>query len=81
MPSNLQQTISDQIRVLTDDEMEKVLSYVNGLRQAKNGTDVKPISVIFEELSSEIPFDEWSELPTDGADNHDHYLYGSSKNS
>jgi len=36
----------------------------------------RPISEIFEELSSQIPLEEWAELPRDGAEQHDHYLYG-----
>ena len=79
MSASLQNTINEQIRVLTEDEMRRVLNFVNGLRKENTLSGVKPISVIFEELSSEIPFDEWSDLPSDGAENHDHYLYGAPK--
>ncbi len=79
MPANLQQTIQEQIRVLSEDEMRLVLSFVNGLRKEKPSSRAKPISAIFEDLSSELPLKNWRELPTDGAENHDHYLYGAPK--
>lgn len=41
----------------------------------------RPISEIFAELSSQLPLEEWAELPRDGAEQHDHYLYGSRKRS
>ena len=79
MSANLQQTIQEQIRVLSEDEMRLVLSFVNGLRKEKPFSRAKPISEIFEDLSSELPLENWSELPPDGAENHDHYLYGAPK--
>jgi len=79
MSANLQHTIQEQMRVLSEEEMRQVLNFVNGLRKEKAASQVKPISAIFEELSNEIPLDEWRELPSDGAENHDHYLYGAPK--
>ena len=52
---------------------------MQNLRKEKKNGHAKPISAIFENLSDEIPLDEWKELPSDGAENHDHYLYGSPK--
>jgi hypothetical protein len=79
MSVNLQQTIEEQMRVLSEDDMRQVLNFMNGLRKEKNSSQTKPISAIFENLSSELPLEEWSELPSDGAENHDHYLYGAPK--
>jgi uncharacterized protein (DUF1778 family) len=39
----------------------------------------KPIYQIFDNLSKTISAEEWQKLPEDGAENHDHYLYGSPK--
>lgn len=64
---------------LEDEEVVKVLDFMKDLRKEKKAKKAKPISAIFEELSSEIPLEDWKELPTDGAANHDHYLYGSKK--
>jgi hypothetical protein len=38
-----------------------------------------PIEDILAELASEIPKEEWDNLPSDLTDNLDHYLYGSPK--
>lgn len=80
MSANLQQIIQEQIRVLSDDEIKKVLDFVQNLRKEKKPFPAtKSISAIFRELSDQIPFEEWNELPSDGAENHDHYLYAAPK--
>jgi len=39
----------------------------------------KPIWEEFEEIAASIPNGEWAKLPVDGADQHDHYIYGTPK--
>lgn len=39
----------------------------------------KPIWEVFQEISATIPDEEWAKLPTDGAEQHDHYIYGTPK--
>jgi Arc/MetJ-type ribon-helix-helix transcriptional regulator len=36
----------------------------------------RPIWEVFEEISASIPDEEWARLPVDGAEQHDHYIYG-----
>ena len=79
MAVNLQQTIQQEMRVLSEDEMHQVLNFVTALQRQRKPTEVKPLSAIFEELSNELPLEQWRELPADGAENHDHYLYGAPK--
>ena len=79
MAVNLQQTIQQEIRVLSEEEMHQVLNFVTALQRQRKPAQVKPLSAIFEELSNELPLEQWSELPADGAENHDHYLYGAPK--
>ncbi len=81
MSVNLQQTIQEQIQVLSEDEMKRVLDFMKNLRKDEKKQQAKPISAIFEDLSNEISLEEWEELPSDGAENHDHYLYGAPKKS
>ena len=81
MSVNLSEMIQERMRVLSEEEMQQVLTFVNSLLTAKRTRHTKSISAMFEELSSEIPFEEWRELPSDGAENHDHYLYGAAKTS
>jgi hypothetical protein len=40
---------------------------------------VRPLWQIAEEISARVPLEEWEKLPADGAEQHDHYLYGSPK--
>jgi hypothetical protein len=39
----------------------------------------KPIWERIQEIAAEIPREEWDKLPHDGAEQHDHYLYGAPK--
>ncbi len=79
MAVNLRHAIQEQIQVLSEGEMRQVLNFVLSLQKAKQGSQVKPVSAIFEELSNQVSLEEWRELPADGAENHDHYLYGAPK--
>ena len=40
---------------------------------------VRPIEDILAELAAQVPQEEWERLPSDLADNLDHYLYGTPK--
>ena len=39
----------------------------------------KPIWEEFEEIAADIPDEEFLKLPVDGAEQHDHYIYGTPK--
>jgi Arc/MetJ-type ribon-helix-helix transcriptional regulator len=39
----------------------------------------KPIWEVFGEITASIPEEEWAKLPNDGAEQQDHYLYGTPK--
>jgi Arc/MetJ-type ribon-helix-helix transcriptional regulator len=39
----------------------------------------KPIWEEFEEIAAGIPHEEFLKLPVDGAEQHDHYIYGTPK--
>lgn len=41
----------------------------------------KPIWEILQEVLGPVPLEERDKVPHDGAENHDHYLYGSPKRS
>ena len=45
----------------------------------QNGVSSRPLWEIAEEISAQVPLEEWEKLPADGAEQHDHYLYGSPK--
>ena len=83
MSANIEQAILDKLHTLPDTKQREVLAMVEALsekdREAVSEETHRSIGEIFEELSSQIPLEEWAELPSDGAEQHDHYLYGSPK--
>jgi hypothetical protein len=83
MAANLENTIQEKVKALPPEKQQRVLSLVEELLKEKNGEQVsvlgRPLWEIAEEISSQIPVEEWEKLPPDGAEQHDHYLYGSPK--
>ncbi len=55
---------------------EVVISIADATPQAKGK---ESILEMFERLRSSVPPDTWDNLPTDGAKNYKHYLYGHPK--
>ncbi len=60
-------------------EQERTQPQQTGARPAEAATKHKPIWEEFEEISASIPNEEWARLPVDGAEQHDHYIYGTPK--
>jgi Arc/MetJ-type ribon-helix-helix transcriptional regulator len=46
------------------------------VQKAADGTGVKPIGEIIDELMSDVPDEVLDRLPVDGAVQHDHFIYG-----
>lgn len=57
-----------------------MLSIVEEMLSENETTDsavsARPLWEIIEKISSQVPLEEWKKLPADGAEQHDHYLYG-----
>lgn len=83
MSAHLEQSILEKIQGLPDDKQREVLALVDEMlkqgQEPQPRESSRPIWEIITELSSEIPMEEWAKLPADGAEQHDHYLYGSPK--
>lgn len=82
MSANLEQAILEKIQALPDKKQEEVLALVDEMLkedQKRPRENVRPIWEIIEELSAQVPMEEWEKLPSDGAEQHDHYLYGAPK--
>jgi Arc/MetJ-type ribon-helix-helix transcriptional regulator len=47
--------------------------------QAEPSAEHRPIWEEFAEIAASIPDEEWAKLPVDGAEQHDHYIYGTPK--
>ena len=60
--------------------LEEILDFILFKKQRyQTPTDYKPIWEVAAELTSDIPQEILETLPTDGAEQHDHYLYGTPK--
>jgi hypothetical protein len=83
MSANLEQTILEKLQALPDNKQEEVLALVDEMlketHEPSTPKNVRPIWEIITELSAQVPMEEWEKLPTDGAEQHDHYLYGAPK--
>jgi hypothetical protein len=75
MPNDLTQIVAEKMQVLPIEEQQKVVEFVDLLSTPKKQTLLEKLAVI----SSRVPDEIWETLPTDGAKNIDHYLYGSPK--
>jgi hypothetical protein len=84
MAANLERIIQERVRALPLDKQQKVLALVEEMlcedeQEPERPKDSRPIWEIIDEISRQAPPGTWDDLPTDGAINHDHYLYGAPK--
>ena len=83
MAANLENTIQEKVKALPPEKQQRVLSMVEEMLSEREATQdrvlVRPLWEIAEEISSQVPLEEWKKLPADGAEQHDHYLYRSPK--
>jgi hypothetical protein len=80
MSRNIEEAVVEKLRVLSLDQQREVLQFVENLAERHSANRVgRPIWEVIREISAEVPDEEWAKLPTDGAERHDHYLYGSPK--
>ena len=82
MSANLERAILEKLQALPDEKQEEVLALVDQMLREERpqfGEKARPIWEIITELSAQVPMEEWETLPSDGAEQHDHYLYGSPK--
>jgi hypothetical protein len=86
MPASIEESLIEKLRGLPLEKQQEVLEFVEKLdRQETRETsqaepkDRMPIWDRIREISADVSDEEWAKLPTDGAEQHDHYLYGSPK--
>ena len=77
MSTNLEQVIFERVRALPVAQQEEVFKFVERLAAPADAR--RPLSEIAAELMKDVPPEATDQLPTDGAENHDHYLYGPPK--
>ena len=73
----VEEQIVDKIRTLSDKDQEDVLRYVD--RVLSNERRPKTLGEKIMDIVADVPDEVWDRLPTDGAEQHDHYIYGTRK--
>ena len=74
MQTDVVQTIVEKVKVLSTEQQEKVLEFVENLKPEK-----RTPWQIWQEHLKDIPDEEFDKIPTDASQNLDHYLYGAPK--
>ena len=74
MKADLPDRISRTVKTLPREKQEEVLAFAESLAP-------RPLTLleIVKEIEETIPDEVLAKLPVDGAENHDHYLYGAPK--
>jgi hypothetical protein len=78
MSSRDVETLIEKVRALPLDKLEEVISFVESIARPEQ----QPAKTIWEEIrdiTRDVPDEVWERLPRDGAEQHDHYLYGAPK--
>ncbi len=73
----LREEVIQHVKTLPDDQVREVLRFVESLHasdQPSRSIEDR-IAMIVSEESEEV----WENVPTDGAQHHDHYIYGRPK--
>jgi putative addiction module CopG family antidote len=71
------EVVEESLRLLRERESDDVSEARPAVEDEP--TRRKPIWEVFEEITKGIPEEEWAKLPIDGAEQHDHYIYGTPK--
>lgn len=89
---NNKQKLLQEIEETPEDVIEEVLNFLiftksryqekiikNKIQSDINKSNSRPIWELAQEIAKNIPDEVLNQLPTDGAAQHDHYLYGTPK--
>jgi hypothetical protein len=82
MTTDIEMSFIEKFRALRPDQQRRVADFVDSLTEASPSSHAGNARHIWEELtelSARVPTEVWQDVPVDGAEQHDHYLYGSPK--
>ena len=75
--NGLRQEVIQEMETLPEDQVQDVLRFIKSLRQTPRST--RSIGEKIDAIVDEAPDDIWKNVPADGAEQHDHYIYGAPK--
>lgn len=76
--STVEQTILEKLRILPPEQQQAVLEIIERMAQQQAPRKMTILEKI-SERSKQVPNEVWERIPADGAEQHDHYLYGAPK--
>ena len=76
--SSIEEALVEKLRALDAEEQKRVLDFVDGIERQKS-QPAKTLWDAIQDIVKDVPDEVWERLPTDGSEQHDHYLYGSPK--
>ena len=81
--TDLLQKALDRVQALPEDDQDRVarlmLNAAEAVHKANGEGEQMPFWERAVELMKDVPDEELDKLPTDGAAEHDHYIYGTPK--
>lgn len=73
----LKQDVIQRVKALPEDQLRDVLQFVESLQSSEQAS--RSIEEKIARIVNDEPRDIWEDVPADGAENHDHYIYGRPK--
>ena len=73
----LRKEVIEEMESLPEEQLRDVLRFIKSLRQTPRST--RSIDEKIEAIVDKAPDDIWKNVPADGAEQHDHYIYGAPK--
>jgi hypothetical protein len=82
--TEIQESVIEKLKSLSPEQQRAVSGFVDELVQhgAQPLAPRRTARHIWEEIaeiSAQLPAEDWRQVPSDGSEQHDHYLYGSPK--
>ena len=78
MHTDLSQIVAEKMHTFPIEKQQKVLEFVESIEETEEPKRQTLLDKL-EAISKRVPDEVWEKLPTDGAENIDHYLYGAPK--
>lgn len=72
MQTDVAQMIFERVKVLPIEKQKEILDQIESIEKETAPTIWQKIRA----RSEKIPDEVWEEMPKDGSEQHDHYLYG-----
>ena len=77
----IKEQLIHEIETVSDEVIEEVFDFLllAKIKHHRSQEQSKPFARFIEELTADIPQEVLDTLPTDSAEQHDHYIYGTPK--